>query len=353
MHCGRGGGHFGGQRTFERVRERFYWPGYHRQVLEWCRRCEACCMRSGPARQRKAQLKTRMEGEPFRRIAMDILGPLPETDRGNKYVLVVGDYFTKWCEAYPVPNQEASTIACVFTEEWVSRYGVPGELHSDQGRNFESRLFAKTCQLLGIRKTRTTPLHPQSDGMVERMNRTLCGSLSKYVDKHHRDWDSHLPWVMMSYRSSVHDATKFSPSYLLFGREPRLPMDLICPDPLATAEESPCQYVVSLRERLQEAHLHARSNTKQAAVSMKAYYDGTARKQKLQPNDRVWLFAPARKRGLTPKFQSPWTGPFLVEEVISDQLCRVKIGRTTKTIHRNRLALHRGAQEEVLRVAGL
>ena len=96
----------------------------------------------------------------------------------------------------------------------MSRYGVPGEFHSDQGRNFESRLFGKTCQLLGIHKTRTTPLHPQSDGMVERMNRTLCGSLSKYVDEHHRDWDSHLPWVMMSYRSSVHDATKFSPSYL-------------------------------------------------------------------------------------------------------------------------------------------
>ena len=102
------------------------------------------------------------------RLAIDVLGPLPVSDAGNKYLLIAADYFTKWPEAYPLPNQETVTVVEVLVTEFVCRFGVPLELHSDQGRNFESAVFAKMCNLLGIEKTRTTPLHPQSDGMVER-----------------------------------------------------------------------------------------------------------------------------------------------------------------------------------------
>ena len=118
-------------------------------------------------------------GAPFERIAMDVAGPFPITDNGNKYVLVVMDYFSKWPEVYPIPNQEAKTIANVIVDNWISRFGVPMELHTDQGRNFESVVFQEVCQILGINKTRTTPLHPQSDGMVERFNGTLEEYLAK------------------------------------------------------------------------------------------------------------------------------------------------------------------------------
>ena len=107
------------------------------------------------------------------RIAIDVLGPLPITETGNKYILIVADYFTKWVEAYPMPNQEATTVAELLVKQFICRFGVPPLIHSDQGRNFESELFAEMCQLLGIKKTRTTPYHPQSDGMVERFNCTL------------------------------------------------------------------------------------------------------------------------------------------------------------------------------------
>ena len=99
-------------------------------------------------------------GSPFERIAMDVAGPFPTSSNGNKYVLVVMDYFSKWPEAYPLPNQETKTIADAVVQNWICRYGVPMEVHTDQGRNFEANVLQEICQLLGINKTRTTPLHP-------------------------------------------------------------------------------------------------------------------------------------------------------------------------------------------------
>ena len=121
-------------------------------------------------------------GSPMEHIAMDILGSLPTFDNGNKYILVVSDYFTRWVEAYSIADQENQTIADVLTKEFICRFGVPLLIHTDQGRNFESKLMAEVCELLDIKKTRTTAYHPQSDGMVERFNQTLEAQLSKFAD---------------------------------------------------------------------------------------------------------------------------------------------------------------------------
>ena len=139
------------------------------------------------------------------RIAINILGPLPETPRKNKFILVVSDYFTKWTESYPIPNQEAAAVADKLVSEFICRFGVPCELHSDQGTNFESKVFAEICKLLYIEKTRTTPLHPQSDGQVERFNRTLVEMLRGKIKEDQKDWDLQLPACMMAYRGAVHE----------------------------------------------------------------------------------------------------------------------------------------------------
>ena len=156
-----------------------------------------------------------VSGAPLERLALDILGPLPISNLGNKYLFIVGDYLSKWTEAYPIANQEAKTMPDVLVHEFVSRYGVPGELHCDQGRNFEADIFKEMCQLLGIKKTRTTPYRPQSDGIIERFDRTLESRLAKYVQDHQQDWDRHVPYVMMAYRSSVHESTGQSPAKYL------------------------------------------------------------------------------------------------------------------------------------------
>ena len=158
---------------------------------------------------------------------MDIVCPLSRTSRGNRYILTVVDHFTKHAEAYFLPDQEAPTVARAFLNEFVSRYGVPYVIHTDQGTNFESNLFKEICKLLGIAKTRTSPYHPQCDGQVERMNRTLVELLSLNVPNPTDNWDLELGLTLMAYRSTVQSSTGFTPYFLLYGKEMRLPLDIV------------------------------------------------------------------------------------------------------------------------------
>ena len=158
------------------------------------------------------------------RIATDILGPLPETKKINRYILVIGDYFTKWMEAFAIPDQTAETVAKYLVNEVISRFGVPAYIHSDQGRQFESQLYQKVCTLLDVKKTRTMPYQPQSDGIVERFNKTLERLLSVFVNAAHTDWDDRLPYVMMAYRSSVNETTGYTPNMMMLGREVTVPL---------------------------------------------------------------------------------------------------------------------------------
>lgn len=163
------------------------------------------------------------------RIASDIVGPLPETPRKNMFILVVSDYFTKWTESYPIPNQEATTVAEKLVSEFICRFGIPRNLQSDQGTNFESRVFAEICKLLDIEKTRFTPMRPQSDGQVERFNRTLVEMLRGKIREDQKDWDLHV--CMMAYRGAVHESTGVSPNLLMLGRELEVPLDAIIEAP--------------------------------------------------------------------------------------------------------------------------
>ena len=191
-----------------------------RQDVEmWCKSCIKCSRRKNPIPKIKGPLGTVQAGEPNERIAMDILGPLPETDNHNIYFLVVTDYLSKFVESYAITNQEAVTVANVLVRNFFLCYGVPRSIHTDQCANFESLLFQQMCKLLGIDKTRCTPYHAQSDDMVERHNRTLLNMLPTYVNQNQRDWDVHLQFVNAANRSTIHESTGFSPNLLFLGRE--------------------------------------------------------------------------------------------------------------------------------------
>ncbi|GFU89327.1 retrovirus-related Pol polyprotein from transposon 412 [Trichonephila clavipes] len=257
LHGSPTGGHFSVMKTLHRVRERFFWGKVRADVEQWCKSCDACSARKGPKIRSRGKLHRYNVGAPFERIAFDILGPLPRTASGNKYLLVVMDYFTKWPEVYPIPDQEAPTVAEAVVQHWISRYGVPLQLHSDQGRNFVSAVLKGVCELLGIDKTKTTPLHPQSDGMVERFNRTILNNLSLMVSKNQQDWDQKVPLFLLAYRSAVHETTGYSPSQMLFGRDLRLPCDLLFGRPPDTPS-SPEEYVQNLQARFEDVHNLAR-----------------------------------------------------------------------------------------------
>ena len=174
------------------------------------------------------------------RVGVDVLGPFPRSERGNRYVLTVMDYFTEWPEAYSLPDQEAETIVLdALVEGMFSRFGAPEVIHTDQGRNFESRVFATMCKKLGSHKTCTTPLHPQSNGLVERFNRTLAQQLAIVTAKHQRDWDTHIPLMLMAYRSAAQDSTSCSPALLMLGREIRTPAEMMMGKPPDTPVDPP------------------------------------------------------------------------------------------------------------------
>ncbi|CAC5406703.1 unnamed protein product [Mytilus coruscus] len=143
--------------------------------------------RKGPTRHPTGPMKQYLIGSPLERVAIDILGPLPETKNKNKYILVITDYFSRWAESYPMPDQEAETVTRIFVGEFIARFGLPRQVHIDQGRQFESHLFQSLCQRFKIDKTRTTALHPQNDGMVDRLNRTIEDILSKFIAKDKQD----------------------------------------------------------------------------------------------------------------------------------------------------------------------
>ena len=235
-------------RKLLRLRGRFYWINMRRDVIEWCRDCTTCAAKKGPRRTPHAPLQIINVGSPMERVAIDITGPLPVSASGNRYILVVMDYFSKWPEAYAIPNQEATTVAQVLVNEFLSRFGVPYELYSDQGRNFESNVFKECCKILGIRKTRTTPMHPESDGMVERFNRTLGQELAKQCKIQQEDWDKHLPLLLLEYRSAEHESTGYTPAHLMIGREMRLPIDLTITPPPRLLFTMPAQLSQILHE---------------------------------------------------------------------------------------------------------
>ena len=339
IHSQKWSGHFGVKRTIGRMRRRGYWVGYKSDITNWCQNCPQCQKRKSPNKKAHHPMRQYLVGAPMERVAVDILGPLPESNLGNKYICIVSDYFTKWVEAFPMPNQEAETIAKELVDKFFSRFGIPLSIHSDQGAQFESMLFQQLCELLNLDKTRTTPYRPQSDGLVERFNRTLEDMLSKFVASDQRDWDSKLPLLMLAYRSSIHESTGQSPYLMMFGRETTLPVDLLLgPSDIQTGKNiTYASYIHGLRKNLAKSHELAREKLLAASDQQKRQYDIRSNINSYRQGDKVFVFDPSKKKGMSPKLQCRWSGPFEVVEKLSDLLYRVKFTNKVKVIHHDRL----------------
>jgi len=332
-------GHLGQEKTLSRLKHKFYWPGHYNDVKNWCNTCTTCATHKTVPPKQKAALQTVTAGYPLQIVAVDILGPLPESETGNSYIMVVGDYFTKWMEAYAIPNMEAITIATNLTDKFFLRFGIPEQLHSDQGKQFESQLLKEVCTILRIDKTRTTPYHPQSDGLIERFNRTLLSMLSTTADEHPFHWEEHLQKVCMAYNTSVQSSTGFTPFFLMFGRESRLPVDMVFELPQVSS--SITDYASSLSKSLNIAYDLARTKTATQQNRQKENYNKRIHGRPFAINELVWLHNPRVPRGSHRKLRPIWTGPFRVVKRISDQNYSIKHVNNGKqmVVHFNRLKL--------------
>ena len=335
--------HMGMNRCSERL-QRYYWPGMAAEVQLWIAECEPCNRCKTPVPSQKAPMKSIKVGQPMELWAMDVLGPLPMTARGNQYILVMSDHFTKWVEAVPMANQRAETVAKAFVDEVVTRHGVPSKLLTDQGRNFEADLMKRVFHLLGVNKLRTSPYHPQTDGQVERLNRTLKGILTTYVNKDHSDWDVHLPLALFAYRNSVHSSSGVSPFKAIFGREATTPLVLMSP-PLEAKEQFISNYCDELEKTLKDVHVSITTKMNVAQRKQKnGYYEHNDVHQStsFEQGDRVWLNNQAVPKGLSRKFHLPWAGPYVVLSRLGDVNYHIKPesgNGKAKVVHRNRLKL--------------
>ena len=335
-------GHLGRSKTYEKLRQRFYWCNMHRDVSYWCRICPTCGSRKQPPRQAKAPMQQYNVGCPMERIALDLSGPYPVSKRGNKYLLVISCYFSKWLEAIPLKNQETTTVAEALVNQFISVHGVPLQIHADRGSNFEARVFQEGCKLLGIDKTRTTVRRPQSDGMVERANRTIQNMIASYVSDNQTDWDEHIPLLLLAYRSSVHETTGVSPARMVFGRDLTLPVDLALGRPVREEKYCNTDYAYELKQRLLAIHEYARKHLKIASDSMKRQYDVKAKRIKYTAGDAVWYFKPKRRKGFNPKIQIHWKGPYIITEQLNDVLYRIQAGPKNKSeiVHHDSIRLY-------------
>ena len=232
-------------------------------MKNWCRVCPSCSTRKTPAPKQQAPLGSLQAGYPMQIVPVDILESLPMTETGNSYILMVGDHFTKWMEAYSIPNQEAKMVANKLTDEFFCRYSTPEQLHSDQGAQFQSNLVAEVSRILKIEKSRTTPYHPQCDGVVEQFNRTLLDMLATTTGNHPHDWEIHLRKVCLAYNTNVHSTTGYSPFYLMFGRQARLPFDIMCGTTKPSTNTTYGGFARRMQHTLEEAYDTACDRTKQ------------------------------------------------------------------------------------------
>ena len=334
--------HLGVNKTLKKTKRDYYWYGMKEDVRNWIRKCDVCGARKRPPKSPRAPLKVYNVGLPMDRVAMDILAPFPQSSKGNKYILVVGDIFTRWIEAYPIPDQTSSVIAHTLVYEFFSRFGLPLTLHSDQGRYFESTLMADVCSLLEIKKTRSSPYHPASNGIIERFNQTLVNMISSYVDEKQEDWDVHLPLLTAAYRTCEHTATGYSPNALMLGRETHTPLTLLLG---SNADNGPDvssygDYACELKENLSLMYDLVRENLGKTGNRQKRNYDVKVAYNNYKVGDLVYFRDDTKTRGLSPKLKRrKWIGPCVITKKYSDLLFEIKPSRKkkSKTLHHDRL----------------
>jgi transposase InsO family protein len=185
--------HQGVGRTVEFIKKKYCWETLVSDVREYIRKCEACAKRK-TGHKVTAPLRDQLDAKKFLDIvSLDIVGPLPVTERGNKYLLTFVDHFTRFCEAVPVVRQDIETIAREFVTKIITRFGVPRKFLTDRGANLTSALIQEKCKLLKIQKLQTSSYNPQANGICERMHKLLVDMLSHFLRKDARNWDEYVP----------------------------------------------------------------------------------------------------------------------------------------------------------------
>lgn len=306
-------GHFSHRKTFNKIKDIFWWKGMTSDIYKYCKTCDACQKSSFVGKVKKAEMvKLPVIPTPFYRVAIDIVGPIsPPSEEGHRYILTLVDYHSSFPEAVALKNITSIDIAEALISIF-SRVGVPKEILSDRGPQFRSELMLQVHKLLGVKPLFSTPYHPAANGRIERQHQILKAILKKICGLKSKQWHRYLPAALFAMREIPSDTTGFSPFEILYGRQVRGPLAILnelWTNPQISSEESDLySFVFDLREKLSDVSELAVQNTNISADKYKSYFDLKSSKRLFKAGDEVLLLIPDRQG----KLQLSWSGPFKV-----------------------------------------
>ena len=312
-------GHLGIKKTLDKIKRRFFWPGLADDLIEYINSCRKCHSRKKPTTRVQGLLQPIPPAEfPFQRVGIDLLGPLVKTKSGNRWIVVTTDYFTRYAETGALKTGTAEDVSDYFLQNIILRHGSPHIVLSDQGRQFMSKLFSQVTFLCDAVHKRTTPYHPQTNGLTERMNKTLAEMISMYINEKHDNWDAILPYVTFAYNTSIQSTTGYSPHFLMYGREPQTIFDTLIHRPQDGVKNDYDEYVQNMVDTAGEAMKLAKKRTLSSQEYDKKRYDRSHKHVVFAPGELVWLWCPTRKIGQTDKFQKNFYGPYKIMKQLSE-----------------------------------
>jgi hypothetical protein len=339
-------GHLGRKATEDRIVQNFFWPGCFGDIDRFCKSCDICQRTTPAGRVKKVPLgKMPTIDVPFKRVCIDLIGPMVKSDRGHQWVLTLIDEATRYPECVALKKIDTSSVADALLSIF-SRVGIPAELRSDQGKQFTSEQMKEVCRLFSIKQLFNTPYHPQNTGVVERFNGVIKSMIKKLAEERIQDWDRFLDPALFAYRSSIQRGTGFSPFELVYGRTVRGPLEIVKElwTKEGTTEEvkNTYQYVLDLREKIEQTCKLASQKLEENAHKNKIYFDKKAQHRSFKIGDKVLLLLTNSSN----KLQLQWKGPFDILERVGKYDYRIQMVNKTRTFHANMLKKYEEREEQ-------